>query len=1589
MLVSQKKSTTSKKQTKKLQIEALTRGLYAEAWSEDLEPLSKQDQQSLVESFLSFLQTKEKDKAKIRVFNLARKDSVKKIGKKRKSKEVSVVEIVNENMPFLVDSVSNAISFLGHSIDVIFHPLMKVERNAKGQLISISDEHGNSDMESLLHVQVECLSQEQANKLEQILDKTLTEIRRATSDWEAMLSKLDGLIKTYKSNPPPLNLDELDESVYFLEWLKDNNFTFLGLAEYSYNYDKNKALDIKQKGKGLGILCDPDIAILRRAGKSISMTDEIQEFFNQPNPLIVTKANVISLVHRRAHLDYIGIKIFSRSGNIIGEMRLVGLFTSTAYTRSVRRIPLVRRMVSKILARTGFDASGHLGKGLVDVLENYPRDELFQIDEDSLSKNAIAILRLQERPKVRLLLRHDRFDRFVAAMVYIPRDRYNSDLRDAIGRLLESAFDGWVANFTPNYMPGTLVRVYFIIGRNLATIPKFSIEKLEREIDEITQSWDAKLMKSLVGSGYEHTSRYKKAFSAAYTSTYNVAIAVADIEVMDGLDASNDMQIRLCFRDERLTLRVYSFGKPIPLSARLPILEHMDFQVISEHTHSIAPKNQEKIFLHELILETDKEVEATDKKDLLEQLYMVVWHGQVDNDKLNALCLKAGIRWRDIFMLRAVSRYLLQIGSSYNQMLIAESLVRFPKIALLLVELFYSRFDPRVSKSQRKKRITRSNQKITRALEKVFSFSDDHVIRAIQNVINSTLRTNFFQKDHEGNHQPALVLKLDSTKIEGLPMPRPFREAFVFGPLVEGVHMRFGKVARGGLRWSDRAADYRTEGLGLVKAQQVKNAVIVPVGAKGCFLPRKLPAEGSRDQRVEAAIIAYRIFIGSLLDITDNIKSGKNIISPVDTVCHDDEDPYLVVAADKGTAKFSDIANSISEERDFWLGDAFASGGSAGYDHKEMAITARGAWESVKRHFREMDKNIQKEEFSVIGVGDMSGDVFGNGMLLSPSIRLVAAFDHRDIFIDPEPDIKKSLEERKRLFLLDRSSWQDYSQNLISKGGGVFSRSDKSITLTKEIKSVLGIEKKAVTPYELITAILQAQVDLLWFGGIGTYIRASSESNSDVGDKTNDNIRITANQLKCKVIGEGANLALTQKARVEFNNLGGRSYSDAIDNSAGVNSSDLEVNIKIALGHIDHSKALAYKKRNKILASMTNDVARLCVANNYRQGLAISLSHRQGTSYLNDQEQLMLSLEKRGRLNRKIESLPSQVKMVERRKSGNKLTRAELGVLLAYTKITLFDDLLESSLPDDPFMQSVLLDYFPETMQKNHSFQLKKHLLRREIIATSLANSCINFAGITCISRLQEQTGKTSAQIVKSYVIANEVFGVEELFYRVDYFDNLIKGKIQLEVYDKLQQFLLDRVAWFLLNADLSQPITKTVKLFASNIESLPKQITKEAIQHIKQITKPNKRIERNLTPELATQLRQLPLLSTIPPITLIAEKSQAKIIDIAITYYKISGELHLFALTDRIKSLRFEDFYDRRASDEALLAINLAHNDIVTRIVSQKQSIDTATDIWIQERAKDLEQIKQTIKIIVKEPIVSVSKIIVVASLLSRLANN
>ena len=1239
----------------------------------------------------------------------------------------AVLEIVNDDMPFLVDSVLDELNERGLDIRLLVHPVFTVERDAAGKLVALKvARKGDAGRESFIHIQLDGLGDAaRETGLLRELEAVLADVRVCVQDWRPMLARASELTAELRANPPPLAADEVAEAIQFLQWLAADNFTLLGARDYAFTENED-ALEPKFE-TGLGLLRSREMRLLRRGDQLVTMTPEIREFLNQPKLLVVTKAAERSRVHRRVHLDYIGVKRFDHSGKLLGECRFCGLFTSTAYTRSTRTIPYLRRKVDYIVSRAGFDPEGHSGKALVNVLETYPRDELFQIDEETLYQFALAILQLDERPRVRVLPRRDRFDRFVSILVFVPRERYDSRIRAAIGDYLATTFNGRMRAFYPFFPEGPLVRVHFIIGRYEGETPSPDRSSLDHAVEKIIRTWTDGLGEALAagvrsGKAWGLFGRYRDAFPIDYREVYSPEVAVADIGVIEALTSERPLGVEL-YREAGAEphcagLKVLSHNRPIPLSERVPVLENMGFRVVDERTYHLRPAGADEVWLHDMTLESGsgQPLELTAIRERVEACFLAVMGGRSENDGYNALVLATGLMWREIALIRAISRFLRQIRVPYSQDYMWSTLRKHSGIAAQVVSLFRTRFDPglAVPADERTAREAAIATAIETALQTVESLDEDRILRHFVNAVAAAIRSDFYQHDGEGRAKELIAIKFASRKVDDMPLPRPLYEIFVYSTRVEGVHLRFGKVARGGIRWSDRPQDFRTEILGLVKAQNVKNAVIVPVGAKGGFIPKRLPV-GGREAIAAEGTAAYRLFISTLLDITDNIGKGTaGVVSPTDVVRHDGDDPYLVVAADKGTATFSDIANDIAQAHDFWLGDAFASGGSAGYDHKKMGITARGAWESVKRHFRELDVDIGKTPFTVAGVGDMSGDVFGNGMLRERTIKLVAAFDHRDIFIDPNPDPERAFAERKRLFDLPRSSWQDFDKSLLSKGGGIFSRSAKEIRLSAEAQGLFGAAER-LTPQELIRAVLKAPVDLLFFGGIGTYVRAAEESDEAVGDRANDAIRVAGRDLRCKVIGEGANLGMTQRGRIEAAFRGIRLNTDAIDNSAGVNTSDMEVNIKIALSIPLRDGRLALSARNALLAEMTDEVAELVLRNNYLQTLALSLAERRGMEDFGFLQRLIQTLEARRALDRAVEYLADDMQLTERRRQFKPFTRPELSVLLAYAKLSLYDELLESAVPDDPYLSREVGRYFPKAIAARYPDALEHHRLRREI----------------------------------------------------------------------------------------------------------------------------------------------------------------------------------------------------------------------------------------------------------------------------------
>ncbi|QPB19602.1 NAD-glutamate dehydrogenase [Rhizobium sp. 007] len=1462
---------------------------------------------------------------------------------------VSVLTVTDQNKPFLYESVMSEVTSSYRDLYMAVHPILVMEHGKTPVLYSAEEASDPAKRVSHIQIHISPLTTAQSGDLRKRIMIVLEQVRQAVSDWKPMLSKLDTVIAELGSYSASRKKADRDEALAFLTWLRDENFTFLGMREYVYSSKGSEAKVERDKGAGLGILSDPDVLVLRTGKDAVTTTPEILAFLDGPDFLIVTKANVKSVVHRRAYMDYVGVKRFDKDGNVTGELRIVGLFTSTAYTSSASEIPLIRSKVAKVTDHFGFDPMSHSGRMLYNTLESYPRDDLFQIDTTLLANFAEQINDLVERPRVRVLPRIDHFDRFVSVIVYVPREEYDSIVREKIGTYLKTVYDGRVSAYYPAFPEGRVARVHFIIGRSGGKTPRIPQAKLEEAIRAITARWDDRF-EALAGPKAP-----KIAVSNAFQDSFTAEETVADLPDITDCASGEPIRIEFYYRNDAergriFSLKIFHAGEQLPLSRRVPLLENLGFNVLSERTFDIevptADGSVNIVVLHDMELEdrSGAEIDLSRHGAALEEAFISAFDGTIDNDSFNRLILSAGLSARETNVLRAYARYLRQAGIAYSQDYIATTLDKYPEIAASIFRLFYEALDPQLSEKARMKKLADLHRSIEAALANVPSLDDDRILRRYINVVDATLRTNYFQRTADGSPKAMLAFKLDPNLVDGLPEPKPFREIFVYGVEVEGVHLRFGKVARGGLRWSDRAEDYRTEVLGLVKAQQVKNAVIVPVGAKGGFYPKKLPAGSTRDEIFNAGREAYKTYIRTLLSITDNI-SGTDIVPPEDTVRLDGDDPYFVVAADKGTATFSDTANALAQEAGFWLDDAFASGGSAGYDHKKMGITARGAWETVKRHFREMDIDIQTTPFTVAGVGDMSGDVFGNGMLLSPKIKLVSAFDHRDIFIDPDPDMEKTLAERQRLFNLPRSSWQDFDKSVLSKGAMIISRAAKSVTLTPEAVAAIGIDKAVATPFEIITAVLKSPVDLLWFGGIGTYVKAQTETDTEVGDRSNDPIRITADEVRAKVIGEGANLGVTQKGRITYGLKGGRSNSDAIDNSAGVNTSDVEVNIKIALANAMHDGRLTRAKRDQLLSSMTDEVAALVLRNNYLQSLAISLTERKGTANGLELARFMSVLEGAKQLNRKVETLPDEATLAERYAAGKPLTRPEIGVLLSYAKIVLFDAVAASDLPDDPYFASTLSNYFPAKMQKTNTSDIATHRLKREIIATVLANEAINRGGPGFVVSMMDATAASAPEVVRAAIIARDGFDLTRLWTETDALDGNISGQMQNRVYEELGHSFTVLTRLLLKTGMAKGGIAETISRLQTALKKLKPSFAAQAPAEFE--ARAMEYREAGLPERLAAVIAGLPGFVLVPEIMQIAERTGEALGRAAESYFAVSQTFRVGRLLAAGARILTSDHYESLALARSIDQIASARRDIVISALSEHGKEKLPVQAW------------------------------------------
>ncbi len=1547
-------------------------------------------------AFFGFVARRQPGETKIRVFN----PTVRRDGWIAPH---TIVEIITEDMPFLVDSVTAELVNRSLTVHSITHPTFMAERDGKGDLKELAELLApGSGVHKESAMGFEITHQAEQGVLDEIsasLGQVLADVRAAVEDWAAIRQKVGETIDEMKGRSSGKAAEDLAEARDFLQWVHDDHFTFLGYREYGISGTRARVSTVKKSG--LGILRDPATLVFDDLKDGQALPAEIRDFLRRPDPLVVSKADRRSTVHRTAYLDTIGIKHHDGAGKVIGERLLVGLFTSVAYNSLPRDIPLLRRKLEKAVARAGFGPASHDAKALMHILETFPRDELFQAGNQDLLEISLGILHVEERGQVALFPRRDSFGRFVSCLVYVPKDLFTTRLRLKMHDILGHGYGGKVVAFSTEIGDTSLARLHFIVATKRGTRPRLSDGEIEAALADAALSWEDHLAVAMLGTFGEKKGErlgriYGGAFPASYRERFEPAECVGDITKLEEVAATDDMCLKL-YRTPQSTpdemrFKIYHPRRPLPLSDVLPMLEGMGLKVMEEVPHTIQPADTGggMIMIHDfrMVTRDGSNLDLDDFRDNFNEIFHRVWRGDMENFGLNALVLSAGLDWHKIVILRCFVKYLRQAQIAFSREYMTQTLCNNAKLARLIVDYFLAKFDPdrSVGRAQRTSALRR---RILKGLDDVKSADEDRIIRRVLNIADATLRTNYFQSEEDGTAKSYLAIKLDSGRIEELPLPRPLREIFVYSPRFEAVHLRGGMVARGGLRWSDRPEDFRTEILGLMKAQMVKNAVIVPVGSKGGFVIKQPPAEGGRDALLAEGIACYKMFMSGLLDVTDNLE-GKKLLVPEDVVRHDGDDSYLVVAADKGTATFSDIANGVAMDYGFWLGDAFASGGSVGYDHKKMGITARGAWESVKRHFREIGRDIQKEEFTAIGVGDMGGDVFGNGMLLSKKTKLLAAFNHLHIFIDPDPDPAKSLAERRRLFKVRRSGWSDYAASVISRGGAIFERRAKSISLSREARARFGISKEKLTPDELISALLKAPVDLLWFGGIGTYVRASDESHADVGDRANNGLRVNGRELGCKVVGEGANLAMTQKGRIEFALAGGRLNTDSVDNSAGVDCSDHEVNIKILLDSVVTKGKLTVAQRNRLLGTMTEEVGTLVLRDNYLQTQALSLVHSHNADVLDLQSRFMRLLERAGRLDRAVEFLPDEETLAERDRDKLGLTRPEISVVLPYSKLWMYDQILASDLPDDPQLVPDLLGYFPTPLRAKYKTEITQHKLRREIIATVLTNDMINRVGGTFVANMMEETGANPSDIARAFIVARDAFALSEIWRDIEALDNKVSAETQLNMLHDVNQ-LIDRASlWFLRNGGQPLDMGGNINAYRPGIEKLSRRIERlvpeTVTQHI------DFRIERyigaGVPRALAGRIAYLILMISSGDIIRIADSREIGVEQAARIYFSVGEDFGIGWLRYSAEQMDADSHWKKMARAAVIEELYAHQRGLTLRVIeaAAKKRGDPLQN-WIKANAETMAQTRAILSEMENAEQVDLSMLAVASRHLSHLA--
>lgn len=1526
---------------------------------EDLTSRTIEDLYGAVKSQLELMQIRRSDECKVRVYN-------PQLAKDHWQSTHTIVDLSYSDMPFLVDSMRVELNRMGFTTHLMINiGGLKVRRDANGQLLEVAPPGTNgADVvtEAAIHLEIDRQTDSKVHEeIQSNLLRILKDVTSSVSDWEAMRNKLFEIIDELSHADIPIDHKEIDEVVQFLRWLANDHFTFLGFRAYeSVGDGEQKAMRLISH-TGLGVLRDESSSKVLRY--FTELPQKARELVLQPHLLIISKTNTKSTVHRLTYTDYVGIKRYNAKGEIIGEYRFLGLFTSEAYNSNPKHIPLLRKKVHEVIVKSSLPERGHGVKALANILATLPRDDLFQSSVDELYNLSMGILQLQERRRIRLFVRDDAYNRFVSCLVYVPRDNFNTELLLKMKDILQKAFNGIEVTFTTQFSSSILARIHFVIRINSKEPHSYNLQKIEDELVEVGRSWKDDLRDNLISKvgeekGNRLIQRYINAFDAGYREAFRGGTVITDIEHIEKLSSENKLEMRFYRLVEAgqssLHFKLYHLDTTVPLSDALPMLENMGLRVIREQPYQVNLSDGVIVWINDFSMEyraaTDISIE--ENQEIFQSTFKAVWSLAAENDGFNRLVLRAHLNWREVMVLRAYAKYLRQTGFTFSQQYIEETLVANPVLAALLNQLFSLRFDP--SQQCDEKMILALEDRIAKELDAVTNLDQDRILRRYLDVIRATLRTNYYQVDAAGASKPYLSFKLDPKRVPDLPLPLPMFEVFVYSPRFEGVHLRAGKVARGGIRWSDRREDFRTEVLGLMKAQQVKNVVIVPAGAKGGFVLKMLAADASREATMEEGIACYKNFIRGLLDLTDNLV-GDDVVHPPSTIIYDENDPYFVVAADKGTATFSDIANQISKDYKFWLGDAFASGGSAGYDHKKMAITSRGAWESVKHHFQLLDYDMRTLPFSVIGIGDMSGDVFGNGMLLSENIKLVGAFNHANIFLDPNPDLQASYAERKRLFNLPRSTWEDYNPELISAGGGVYKRSAKSIQLSSQVKELLQVEKDVVTPPELIRALLKAPVDLIWNGGIGTYVKASSETNQEVGDRANDAVRINGEELRTRIVGEGGNLGWTQLGRIEYALQNGKINTDFIDNSGGVDCSDHEVNIKILLNEIVAKGDMTEQQRNELLIQMKDEVAALVIYNNYRQVRAITRAVYQSADYLTMYSRFINDQERAGKLDRQLEFLPSNKMIQERKASGSGLTRPEIAILQAYSKIILKEEILNSELVKDPYLKKYVESAFPDILVKRFPNELPHHRLHKEIVATQVSNMCVTDMGIIFVYQMQDETSMPIRTIVRSYAIAREIFAMPDLWELIDSLDYQVDPNVQIKMMIEVVRLVRRATRWFLHNRRPPLDITQNINYFLADVQKLYQTAPnllygteKENFQlQMQQL------VEAKVPEEIANKISLSKFIYSGLNIIEIAKSNQHDLNEVAKIYYQVAERLGLVWFRDLINTYPVEThwqvlarstFKDELDSQERALTLS-----VLQYPASHAKDASTRIDQWME----------------------------------------